>query len=56
MTEQGKTIVRRYFTEVLNKGNYDLIKDLFSPSFIFVGVEGYTRFDSKGVRHAGTDL
>ncbi len=37
MTEHAKTVVRRYFTEVLNKGNYDLIKDLFSPSFIFSG-------------------
>ena len=37
MPEAKKTLVRRYFTEVLNKGNYDLIKDLFSPSFIFSG-------------------
>lgn len=37
MAEQERILVRRYFTEVLNKGNYDLIKDLFSPSFIFSG-------------------
>ncbi|MFA5835099.1 MAG: ester cyclase [Bacteroidota bacterium] len=37
MPEKNKSLVRRYFTEVLNKGNYDLIKELFSPSFIFSG-------------------
>ena len=37
MHEQNKVLVRRYFTEVLNKGKYDLIKELFSPSFIFSG-------------------
>lgn len=37
MADNEKSLVRRYFTEVLNKGNYDLIKDLFSPSFIFSG-------------------
>ncbi|MCK9410314.1 MAG: ester cyclase [Bacteriovoracaceae bacterium] len=37
MTDQNKLLVRRYFTEVLNKGKYELIKELFSPSFIFSG-------------------
>ena len=37
MSEQNKDLVRRYFTEVLNKGKYELIKELFSPSFIFSG-------------------
>jgi steroid delta-isomerase-like uncharacterized protein len=37
MSDQNKAIVRRYFTEVLNKGKYELIKELFSPSFIFSG-------------------
>jgi steroid delta-isomerase-like uncharacterized protein len=37
MNEQNKALVRRYFTEVLNKGKYELIKELFSPSFIFSG-------------------
>lgn len=37
MPEQNKQLVRRYFTEVLNKGKYEIIKDLFSPSFIFSG-------------------
>jgi steroid delta-isomerase-like uncharacterized protein len=37
MNEQNKALVRRYFTEVLNKGKYELIKELFSPSFIFFG-------------------
>ncbi len=37
MNAANKALVRRYFTEVLNKGKYDLIKELFSPSFIFSG-------------------
>jgi len=37
MPEKNKALVRQYFNEVLNKGHYDLIKDLFSPSFIFSG-------------------
>jgi steroid delta-isomerase-like uncharacterized protein len=37
MSDQNKALVRRYFTEVLNKGKYELIKELFSPSFIFSG-------------------
>ena len=37
MPERNKALVRQYFNEVLNKGNYDLIKELFSPSFIFSG-------------------
>ncbi|NUN69415.1 MAG: ester cyclase [Bacteroidetes bacterium] len=37
MSDHNKLLVRRYFTEVLNKGKYELIKELFSPSFIFSG-------------------
>ncbi len=37
MPDRNKVLVRRYFTEVLNKGKYELIKELFSPSFIFSG-------------------
>lgn len=37
MSDENKALVRRYFTEVLNKGKYELIKELFSPSFIFSG-------------------
>ena len=37
MINQNKALIRRYFTEVLQKGNYDMIKDIFSPSFIFSG-------------------
>ncbi len=37
MSEKNKALVRRYFNEVLKKGNYDIIKELFSPSFIFSG-------------------
>lgn len=37
MIEQQKALVRRYFTEVLNRGKYEMIKELFSPSFIFSG-------------------
>jgi hypothetical protein len=37
MLEKNKALVRRYFNEVLKKGNYDLMKEIFSPSFIFSG-------------------
>jgi steroid delta-isomerase-like uncharacterized protein len=37
MSEQNKTVVRKFFNEVLKKGNYDAVKEIFSPSFIFCG-------------------
>ncbi|MFA6455542.1 MAG: ester cyclase [Bacteroidota bacterium] len=65
MPEQNKALVRRYFTEVLNKGKYELIKNLFSPSFLFSGPslkkpmqgmpEGVYDFVAS-VRHAFPDL
>lgn len=37
MNERNKAVVRRYFTEVLRNGKYDVIKEIFSPSFLFHG-------------------
>ena len=37
MLKQNKAVVRKYFNEVLKKGNYDAVKEIFSPSFIFCG-------------------
>jgi steroid delta-isomerase-like uncharacterized protein len=32
-TEANKAIIRRYFEEVRNRGNYDLVDELFDPSY-----------------------
>lgn len=37
MNERNKAVVRRYFTEVLRNGKYDVIKEIFAPSFLFHG-------------------
>jgi steroid delta-isomerase-like uncharacterized protein len=32
-TEQNKTIVRRYFEEVINEGRFEVADELFAPTF-----------------------
>ena len=33
-TEQNKAVVRRFMTEILANGNYDLIDELLAPNYI----------------------
>ena len=53
MSDQQKTLVRRLFEEVANKGNYDAANEMVHPDFIghsfspgteTIGVEGYKQF------------
>ena len=34
MSEENKALVRRYFEEIWDKGNLDLIEELFSTNFV----------------------
>jgi steroid delta-isomerase-like uncharacterized protein len=34
MSEENKALVRRYFEEIWDKGNLDLIKELFTTDFV----------------------
>src|SRR5215212_10696478 len=43
MSEENKALVRRYFEEIWNKGNLELIEELFTTNFVRhgpVGTEG----------------
>ena len=33
-TEQNKAVVRKFFEEVINKGNLELISELFAPNWV----------------------
>ena len=53
MQEENKAIVRRYFQEILDGGNLDLVDEIFEPQYILHdpsspqevrGVEGTKRF------------
>lgn len=37
MFEANKILIRRYFTEVLKQGHYEVIPEIFSPAYIFSG-------------------
>lgn len=39
--EQNKAIVRRYFEEVHNRGNLDVIDEIFAPSYVYHGHDLY---------------
>ena len=46
MSEENKALVHRYFEEIWNKGNLDLVDDLFTTNFVRhgpVGTEGEVR-------------
>jgi steroid delta-isomerase-like uncharacterized protein len=64
MSDQHKTLVRRLFEEVANKGNYDAANAMVHPDFIghssnpetdTVGLDGYKQF-FKMLRSAFPDL
>jgi len=40
MSEENKALVRRYFEEIWNKGNLDLIDELFTTDFVRHGPTG----------------
>jgi steroid delta-isomerase-like uncharacterized protein len=40
MSEENKTLVRRYFEEIWDKGNLDLIDELFTTNFVRHGPAG----------------
>jgi steroid delta-isomerase-like uncharacterized protein len=40
MSEENKALVRRYFEEVWDKGNLDLIDELFTTNFVRYGPTG----------------
>jgi steroid delta-isomerase-like uncharacterized protein len=35
--EKNKGIVRRYFSEILSKGQYHVVEEIFAPKFFFMG-------------------
>ena len=46
MSEENKVLVRRYFEEIWDKGNLDLIDELFTTNFVRhgpIGTEGEVR-------------
>ena len=46
MSEENEALVRRYFEEIWNKGNLELIEELFTTNFVRhgpVGTEGEVR-------------
>lgn len=50
--EENKAIVRRYFDEVRNQGRYELVGELFDPSYevnrpgLPAGIEGFRAMDA----------
>ena len=65
MSEENKALVRRYFEEIWDKGNLDLIEELFTTDFVRHGptategeVRGLEGFESllSMYRSALTDL
>jgi hypothetical protein len=40
MSEENKALVRRYFEEIWDKGNLDLIDELFTTNFVRHGPTG----------------
>ena len=65
MSEENKALVRRYFEEIWDKGNLDLIEELFTTDFVrhgptategeVRGLEGFESLSSM-YRSALTDL
>jgi steroid delta-isomerase-like uncharacterized protein len=62
MNTNGKTISRRFFEEILSRGNFELVDELFTADYdahtpigVFEGLKGAKQFAS-GLREAFPDL
>ena len=62
MNTNGKTISRRFFDEILSRGNFELVDELFTADYdahtpigVFEGLKGAKQFAS-GLREAFPDL
>jgi predicted ester cyclase len=49
MSEQNEALVRRYFEEIWDKGNLDLIDELFTTNFVRHGPVGTERGEVRGL-------
>jgi hypothetical protein len=48
MSEENKTLVRRYFEEIWDKGNLNLSDELFTTDFVRHGPTGTESVFGKG--------
>ena len=62
MNTNGRTISRRFFEEILSRGNFELVDELFTADYdahtpigVFEGLKGAKQFAS-GLREAFPDL
>ncbi len=55
MSEENEALVRRYFEEIWNKGNLDLIDELFTTNFVRHGPVGTEGGEVRGLEGFNPD-